>query len=721
MRAGRLLPDLLTVAVPDIARVTIERGSERLAFERRDKWPGRWQMVEPKDVAAEPMRLETLVRTLKDLPRSVDSGTITGDAAAYGLDAPAAKVELWGNPAQTSGEPARLLGTLEAGKVIRGTRYVRPDHRPWFDTVDAKLLAALDLPLDDWREHVVLGVATFEVVSVAIKHEDQLIRAERSRRGQWKLTSPVKTPANPAKVESLLAALSALRVVTGSDGYVADDVKDFGPYGLAPPTVTVELTTTREGAPLRVLEVGKPVPGHSDRVFVRQGNQNDVVAVEAKALSEVPESSVTLRSQQVMDIEPAAVSRVEVAASGITFSMQKEAAGWELKEPRKEKADARSIQSFLAQLAALKTSEFLEPKRLRDAGLNPPLSSIKVWERAHEESSAVLYVGRYDLLRKTVYAQLPLDQVVLALPDTVVDVLPKNKWAFRDRTVVALSPAAIRKLAISRPGLTTELEPATTGAPNQWRMRHPVDAPADVATITRALAVLAGLRAEDFVTDQLGDVARFGLDRPARTVTWTTDQAHTLKIGNVVPKTANHYALLDGQALVFTLSAEVLSFFDAEFHDHIVSTFPAGTAERVILRWHNRAVALRRHVPSPGRSTWVEEPGSDTAGLDLSRTEAIVIAMSRLETNRFLQYDGPIPASTGLLRPRLTVEVETGAKDLPHVLRIGYANPDGQVFAATGTSASGPVFLLPAPAWNALYHSGERLVPLPVNVFAPAT
>ncbi len=43
----------------------------------------------------------------------------------------------------------------------------------------------------------------------------------------------MNAPANPAKIESLLAALSSLRVVDGEKGFVADNVKDFTPFGLA--------------------------------------------------------------------------------------------------------------------------------------------------------------------------------------------------------------------------------------------------------------------------------------------------------------------------------------------------------------------------------------------------------------------------------------------------------------------------------------------------------
>lgn len=720
LRESRLLPDLLGFREVEVTRVTIERGKERLAFERRAQVPYHWQMVEPLDVAAEPTRLESLVRTLRELRRSPDSGTVGGDPAIYGLAPPAAIVRLFGGLSQTPSQAPEPIATLEVGKSIRGTRYVRPDHQEGIETADAKLLAAVDLPLSDWREPVVMGLATFEVASFSIKRPGQIIAGQRDGRGGWKLTAPVKTPANPAKVESLLAALSALRVVNGADGYVADNVKDFAPFGLDRPAVTVELSTTSPRDEQRVLEIGKPVPGHSDRVYVRQGDQDDVVVVEARALTEIPAEAIPLRSKQVIDVNPPAVTRIEIATQATTFAVEKGTTDWNLTQPTKGQADRALVQAFVTKLDGLETSEFFKPNQIKNSGLNPPVMTIKVWEKDAAEPSAQLQVGRHDPLRKTIFAQIPGDQVVLALVDTFAEVLPKNSFAFRNRAILSENPGLIQKLMITRAGRTVELEPNRTGAPNEWRMRRPVDARADASTVTRAIAVLTGLRAEELVTDAVGDLRPFGLDQPSREISWISDRAHTLKVGATAGKTSSHYAFLEGGKIVFTLAADVLSYFDAEFHEHAVDSFPIASAERMILRWPNRTVALRRRPESKDRLAWVDEPGSDTAGLDLSRADAIVTALSRLETMRFFQYDGSIPASTGLLRPRLLVEIDLGPKEPNRVLRIGYSNANSTVFAATGTSDSGAVFFLPAAAWDALIASGQRFAPFPENVFAPA-
>jgi hypothetical protein len=736
-RSHYVLPDLLDTPESAIRRVAIDRGGEHLVFERRGEGPGRWQMLQPKDVAAEPSRLEALVRNLKELRRMPDAGTIKGDAGSFGLAPPAAIVRLYGGEDGGSASTERPLTELEIGKSARGTRYVRPAGEAGIEVVDALRLAAVDQPAGEWREPNVMGVPSFQVASVAIRRRDpagkapSLIRAERGPSGRWRLTAPTAAPANGPKVESLLGALSSLRVAEPPKGYVADDVKDPSPFGLADPAITVELKTDRDDGPI-VLDIGKPVPDEPERVYVRQGGQDDVVAVDARPLSEIPGDATALRSQEVAEIVPAAVDQIEIQTISDLFRLERESGGWQLTSPRKERADGPAVQAFLGHIADLQTSEFLDPKIVPDPKLDPPVMSIRIRQAAAGRVPAKstgaapplaldLRLGRHDVARKTIFARLEGDGVILALPDKLLDVLPKNPLAFRDRAVVTDSPAKIKKLTIRRGDRVTELEPDSTGAPNRWRMLRPVEARADAGTITQVLTVLCGLRAEDFEAPAVGDGKRFGLDRPLMQFDWESEGSHHLKIGAAVPRTTNFFATTDAMPMVFTLPATTIRLLDGEYHDHHVMSFPVARAGRLVLRFPGRIIALRHRPPQArGQVEWVPEPGSDAEGIDLSRIGSLVSTMSQLQTLRFIQYDGEIPADTGLSHPRLKVEVTLGAKDPIQVLRIGNNADDGNVCAATGTGPSGPAFLLPGPPWNELIRSGERLPPLPDDVFAPA-
>ena len=140
LRESRILPELLDTPEMSIRKLTIDRGQEHLVFERRGQGTGRWQIVEPIDAAAEPSRLETLVRNLKELRRSLDSGSVSGPEAEFGLAPPEATLRLWGEPSATSDKPEQPIATLVLGKTIRGVRYVRPGQTGRIEVADSKLL-----------------------------------------------------------------------------------------------------------------------------------------------------------------------------------------------------------------------------------------------------------------------------------------------------------------------------------------------------------------------------------------------------------------------------------------------------------------------------------------------------------------------------------------------------------------------------------------------------
>ena len=121
-------------------------------------------------------------------------------------------------------------------------------------------------------------------------------------------------------------------------------------------------------------------------------------------------------------------------------------------------------------------------------------------------------------------------------------------WRFVIAPLAGPGPAGVRKLIITRAGRTDELVPEESGKPNRWRMRRPIDAPADTRSITQILAILANLRADDFVADSQKDAAKFGLNQPLLEVAWETDRMHRLKVGAQVPRKPSYFAAIDRSA-----------------------------------------------------------------------------------------------------------------------------------------------------------------------------
>ena len=296
--------------------------------------------------------------TSRSCARTPDARTIESGAETYGLTPPAAIVRLYAGPGGGSASSEPPVAELEIGKVVHDRRYVRPVGGAGIEVVNARLLAAVNRPAGRVARAERHGRAQLPGRSVKITGATRPGRRRWSsgpsgaRPGAGSSRAPIDAPANGPKVESLLGALASLRVAEPPKGYVADDVRDLARFGLAEPPVTIELTTMPDVGTL-ALDVGKPVPDEPERVYVRQGGQDDVVMVEARALSEVPADATALRSREVADIVPAAVTEIEIRTRSDVFDLKKERGGWELTSPHKERADGPAVQQFLAHIDEL--------------------------------------------------------------------------------------------------------------------------------------------------------------------------------------------------------------------------------------------------------------------------------------------------------------------------------------------------------------------------------
>lgn len=728
-RRDRVLPDLVDLDPADVRRVEIVRGDERLVFERRG--PRRWLLADPPGADAAPEEVERLVATLRGLRKSPEAGDVDGPASSYGLAPPAATVRLWEDP---SGPP---LATLELGREAQQERFVRPGPDGAVAVVAARALTAVERPAVDWRETAPVPPRTFPVASLTFRRDGLEATVDRGRRGSWRLTSPVKFPAEGYRIERIFEALAALRVDPKANGFVADRVDDLAAYGLAPPVATIELKPAAPEPEPLVLMVGSSPPGRPDDVYIRVGGRDDVMVVNGRFRQELPETLRDLRGRRVADLDAPAVDRIEIDGPGGPFKLERGPEGWSLAAPVASPADGLQVDALLKAVADLQASEFFEPRTIGDPQVDQPSRRIRIWQAAGDgrpsaadsEPAFSLALGRHDALRKVVFACTEGDTAILALPDLFLSALPTNSYAFRDTALPTARPTEVTRLTIVRPGRTTVLEPADPdGAPNRWKMVRPVAAEADLGAVTTAVARLSELRASSFVADASGDLDRFGLAKPLLEVRWesaskgSARSSKSLRIGSPTPEDpSRHYGALTDFPAVFTIDGEALTPFVAEFHEARVLAFRPDAARRLVLRSETRTLAYgRRPRPGGGPADWIPEPGTPTQGVDLSRFDSLIGALSELRAIRFIQYEGPFPPGAGLRSPRLAITAEVEGRKEPVRLRVGSKFLGDWVCAATGDAPEGPAFLLQGAAWEGLVLGVEGgLPPIPDDPFAP--
>jgi hypothetical protein len=737
---ARVLPDLYDIPAPEIHRVEIVGGETDLVLERRGEG---WWMRRPVDAAADAGRAEALVQSLKNLPRPVEGKALEGPPSEYGLEPPSRTIRVFG---KDSREP---LAVLEVGKSIRDGLYVRSGKGGQVEVVDPLPFAAVEKPASAWRDRDLFRIPTFQVSGLKAEGSGRTL-AVRREGDRWRLTAPIEAPAMTPRIEGLIGGLTSMRVIDDPAGFAADDVKDFAPFGLDAPAWVITLSGSPKSSPV-VIHIGKPAPGRPGTYYARRADDASVLIVEGGVVPELEDDPHAFRSRRAAELNPARVDFIRIQAGGVTHELARGPGGWRIRQPIEGQADVAAIADLVNELNRVEATALLEEKEVSNSGLAKPEAVLEVWEgglsdkKAGEDSKEAasgpegepalrLTLGRRNGVARVVYARADGDPAILALP---LDALKRpfgDRLAFLDHQILRQSAPA-REITLSRGAQTIAL--AASEAPRdyaKWRMVRPVEAAVDPQTVKLLDALMENLRAERLVEQGTPDKRAYGLDEPWVVLTRSSVPARpggreaesVLVVGSEVPDGGgSRYAMVEGQNVVFTIGPETLKVLDSEPRERRVLEFPPNRVERLVLRSPGLDREFRREAKAlSGQSAWTPVAGTDMRGLDQSRLDQLVSALSTLRANRFAQYLGEFPPEAGLDAPRLSIEVELKGGLGSRRLRIGSRTADGLAYATTESEGSGPLFLVPdtgAEPWSALLPGPARATPaspeLPENPF----
>ena len=760
-----ILPELLRVSPADVRRVEIDAKAGQLAFERREG--GLWEMVQPVTTRANSARIDSLVQTLRQLPKSGDAGTISakGKESDFGLNPPEAVVRLFGRDGRLP------VATLELGKQFQDKRYVRGGKNAGIDVIDPRLLGNLETKTVEWRQRSLFPVSPIDVLSVGLAAGNRKIKAVRLG-GRWEITEPTPLPGDEPKFEGLAADLVSMEVTDGEHGFVEDHAKSLAAYGLEPPLLRFELES-KAPAPRRdaqnssaakkvsdlsnthAVMIGKEVPGEADRRYACVAGTSDVVIVKSQFLKNYkldtnrPLDTKDFRSLRLANLDSARISHIALKTKNLEHYLVRGADGWKVLKPAPGgRADENTVGRLLSTLILAKAAELRTPNEILRNGVENPEAVIQLWQTPEGEARAslepniapalTLKIGARDPRRLLIYTQVGDDPTILSLPLNTVDAIPKGALAFRDRTILSLRDMLLEGITIQRPDKTIKLVAGSNPMDvKTWSMIEPAKRPIDEETVTRLAVMLANLRAADLITDTPGDNLKpFGLAPPSMTVTWAMKhvtanrrgddgrrETKSLYLGGLVPPPAapgTRFAMVQGIPTLFTLVPEATQLVTAEMAKHRIFDIRVERVQSLTLRWADRAARFTRFPQAfSGPDDWKPEPGSNAPSIGAAELNPLMTILASLATKQFVQYDGSMREEYGLAQPRLAIEVSEGPKQPPRVLRIGNTAPGGQVYATVSLARDGPVFLLPGEYWE-FWAKGAKAPPeLPPNVFAP--
>jgi hypothetical protein len=377
------------------------------------------------------------------------------------------------------------------------------------------------------------------------------------------------------------------------------------------------------------------------------------------------------------------VTGLEISNVHGTIVLQKKNDHWEITSPVNTLADTATVAEILGALA------YAEPQRtipldgtdqanennLKEWGLSP--AAEKAIIHLHDRSLELL-VGRKVAINDSVYARTSEHRgaPVRVIPNTVAVALQKGLSDLRSRNVFDFTPDKVTRIATRVANTATtpaqECEVDLKGV--KWTLVKPLVARASTSDVESVLAKFQTLRISDFVTDDPGNTAQYGLTSPMITISVTVgiDDEAVLNIGLPVPgKPTEVYAQRLKSNAIFTLDQATVADLVKSLpnvRDRHVLPFDPGLATAITFNVTGKTSAqasLRKE-----KDVW-QVVGDAAGAADVGKVSDLLQRLSQLETTPVIKDSAPDLKPFGLDKPTGKISITTSDDKNPLTLTIG--------------------------------------------------
>jgi hypothetical protein len=442
---GLLLPG---IAEGDIEELTLS--APNAPSVRAARHDGSWRILEPLDFPASQPAFDSMARSLAEM---TSEGAIESPAAedVYGLGSGAPSVRFRAGEADYS---LRIGSETPVGWNIYVALRAPADAVPAIHMLGSWRVRAFDRSLDDLRDGRVLDFDRARVERIALSwREGSASSADRYRvvlqreAAGWRIEQPEALEADPAAVESLLAALALVEAT----GFV-DDPPDLAAVGLARPDYEATLLVGGDAERRElVLSVGDREdagePARSVAIVRRyvRGSPASLYLVPESRIAPLPRTLFALRFKRVADFSHAAARAIELvfrtapdAPETLRLERDSDAADWSLAGQAVATDRVDELLAALSELDAIAVvADAMGPAEREALGLDPPNLHVRVYgdEGAGDTVVALadLRLGSAESSSGGVLAISGDRPEIFRLDASLAEVLPLAVASFRDR------------------------------------------------------------------------------------------------------------------------------------------------------------------------------------------------------------------------------------------------------------------------------------------------
>lgn len=338
----------------------------------------------------------------------------------------------------------------------------------------------------------------------------------------WHITEPIHTPADDARVESLLTQLATLErshIITAAQ--VKRGKQRRADFGLDVPRWKISYGDRDHET---IVNVGGTAPT-GDAVYLQLQDTRDVIVTPTNVLAALPASIADYRNRRLLPGSAEEVSKLELRSrAGFVQAVRPQnSTAWQIMKPVVARGDATAITTALRSLYAARIEDFEASSKVGASlyGFDEPALQCSILAREGTIEQTLLLGKTAEGRTNLVYATMQGEEEIFTVDRALLAALERSADNLRDSRLLALPPQNIAAIRIEEGEKMVMLE-VTNGV---LMVTAPRPAVADVKKIALAVAEWNGSLIRGF-NDQPGtNLAALGFAKPSRRITFVTDLA----------------------------------------------------------------------------------------------------------------------------------------------------------------------------------------------------
>jgi len=261
--------------------------------------------------------------------------------------------------------------------ALTGVLYWSNHHPPSESTAKA----SLDTPPK------ILSLKQEDISNIEIRKKGgEELDLAKGDAGKWRITAPKPLGADQEAVSSLLSTVSSLN----ADRLVEDKAADLSQYGLAQPSLELDLTT-KDGKPQKLF-LGDDTPAGS-AVFAKIDGDPRVFTLASYNKASVDKTANDLRDKRLLTVDFDKLSQVELVTKKQDIEFGRNKQEWQIIKPKPLRADNFQVEEIVRKLRDAKMDASSTDAEARKAvaafASATPVATAKVTDTASTQELQV--------------------------------------------------------------------------------------------------------------------------------------------------------------------------------------------------------------------------------------------------------------------------------------------------------------------------------------------